>query len=696
MEAKDKILNIFRKYKVGDALINNSKEIQGEKHHPFYQVFAMPNPSEVEERLADLILKELHYGESKKDDANLNISSFKPMASNKSKIDTGEVKANIKRLLLKYWGYNNFLPIQEDSIRAILSETDSLTILPTGGGKSLCYQLPALIKEGLAIVISPLISLMKDQVDALSEMGIPSAFWNSTLSLEEKNSVERKIKKEKIKMLYLAPEGLNNNYTKKILKSNRLSFFVIDEAHCVSQWGHDFRPDYRKELAQIKKNFNNCCIHAFTATATKVVQRDIIKQLKLDNARVFEGNVDRPNLTFRVSLKEGNNLDDIVNIVNQHKNQPGIIYCRKKADVDKYSKKLLESGFDNLRYHSGIPEADRKKNQLSFKTEEANLMIATIAFGMGIDKSNIRFIIHTNMPKSIEAYYQEVGRAGRDGLKSYCYMFYSGDDYRKNIYFIEQDEKRRNIKKDKLNQIYNYCGILRCRHKTIVEYFDQEYKRNNCEACDYCLGDLDELKNSIVIARGIIRCVQECGKFGGGHIADVLFGKKTEKIVKFNHNSLKSFGLMRRAPSVQYIRNIIEQMISQGILGRVPEYQTLFITDKGQDILKGRVTPILAEPQEINRKKAIAKEQKTGMDLDTSSCDIELFEKLKKKRAEIAQKIKKPAFIIFHDRSLKEMSTNKPVTEEDFFSVSGVGEAKFEKYGQIFLKIIKEHLQQGH
>jgi len=649
------------------------KEITEEEFHLSIDEFDEPLCNEHQKMIRKIINK------------NNNMSS-EPKIRN-------ETESNIYRLLREYWGYDSFMPLQKESIQSIVDKQDSLTILPTGGGKSLCFQLPSLIKSGIAVVVSPLISLMKDQVDSLQEMGIASDFWNSSLTYEERDIIEDRIRSKSIKILYLAPEGLRNERTKQLLKSSQVSYFVIDEAHCLSEWGHDFRKDYRTELSILKELFPECSIHAFTATATKMVQRDIIKQLHLEDPKVLKGYMDRPNLTYRVTLKQGNIIAKIRRILKLHRDRPGIIYCKKIDDVERYSKQLNEAGFENLKYHSKLDDGERHYNQMCFQIEKVNLMIATIAFGMGIDKSNIRFIIHVNMPKNIESYYQQVGRAGRDNLPSSCYMFYSALDYRNHIYWMNQDDMRSEIKKNKLNQMYNFCAVPKCRHKALVEYFGQEYKGEECGACDFCLGEIDMLDEPAEISKVIIECVSSANHFGSHHVSQILYGKKTEKVRRFNHDSLITFGAMKDAPSLRYIKNIIEQLVGQGILDRDPEYQTLKVTKKGEDVLFEKVTPMLAKPPIKSRSQEIMRKRRQRMEEETSEYDSILFEKLRKKRKEIAKNINKPAFTVFHDRTLREMSQYKPKNENELLRINGVGAAKLERYGEVFLGIIQEHEQ---
>jgi len=477
----------------------------------------------------------------------------------------------IKQVLQRYWGYDGFLPLQEQAMHCVGSGRDSIVVLPTGGGKSLCFQAPALTMPGIAVVISPLISLMKDQVDALTECGIAAARMDSTQSFSERDSILGRIHNKTLKLLYLSPERLVSNGFIDFLRKNEVSFIAIDEAHCVSMWGHDFRPEYR-QLGVLKKAFPGMAVHAYTATATDRVRQDIAQQLCLENPKVLIGSFDRPNLIYKVEQR-ANKLKQVCDVLDRHKGEPGIIYCIRRADVDGLCGQLAVKGYSAAPYHGGMSNEDRKKSQDWFIEEKVDIIVATIAFGMGIDKSNVRYVIHTGMPKSLEHYQQESGRAGRDGLEADCCLFYSGGDYGvwKSI-MREMEPQGQQIALEKLNQIYSYCTGVTCRHRAILNYFGQESGKDSCDACDVCLGQMDVMEDSLVTAQKILSCVVRLNeRFGSDYTASVLTGSREQRILENGHDTLSTYSLLSDFKK-RIVRDWINQLIGQNCIQKVGEY----------------------------------------------------------------------------------------------------------------------------
>ena len=592
----------------------------------------------------------------------------------------------ILETIKKYWGYDSFLAFQEQAIQSILDENDTLTVLPTGGGKSICFQAPAIILPGTAVVISPLISLMKDQVDALKEIGVESECLNSAQDRAKNAEVAGKIRNQTLKLLYISPEMLMADFMQEMLRSIKISFFAIDEAHCISHWGHDFRAEYR-QLHLIKEIFPGMKIHAFTATAPREVQEDIIKQLKLEKPHIYIGSVDRPNLLYRINRKEKNGYDQILETLIRHKKQAGIIYCLKRADVDEISEKLNKDGYKSLPYHAGLTDEERKENQEAFSTEKTDIIVATIAFGMGIDRSNVRFIIHSAMPKSIEHYQQETGRAGRDGLPAYCYMFYSNRDMIIWEFIFQKSGGGETLYK-KLREMYSFCSIPQCRHGFLTAYFGQEYKNRKCKACDYCLDEIDSIEQAEVPAKKIIECVigvEE--RFGAEHVANILTGNSTENIIRWGHDAMPSFGIML-TETKNAVRSMIDQLLAQRYLIRTGAYFTISVTDEGRKILEGSAKPRLMRPVEGKKKKQIEKKKLKSLKKDRGNIDEQLFEELRALRLSLADKKHVPSYLIFTDKTLIELAQKKPKTMEEMKDIFGIGETKLKQYGKIFLEEI--------
>ncbi|MHC4755129.1 MAG: DNA helicase RecQ [Planctomycetota bacterium] len=592
----------------------------------------------------------------------------------------------IEKALAQYWGFETFLPLQKQAMECISDGTDSVVVLPTGGGKSLCFQAPAVTMPGLAVVVSPLISLMKDQVDALKECGVAAERIDSSLSASQHNNVFARIKKNELKLLYLSPERLISGNFLEVLRRADLSFIAIDEAHCVSMWGHDFRPEYR-QLGSLKELFSDITIAAYTATATDHVRADIAEQLKLNNPRILVGSFDRPNLVYKVQPRN-NIIKQVCSVIDRHKGESGIIYCIRRKDVDRMCAQLESKGYNAAPYHAGMEDADRKKNQDMFINEKVDIIVATVAFGMGIDKSNVRYVIHTGMPKSLEHYQQESGRAGRDGLEADCSLFYSGGDYGtwKSL-MSDMPEEAYKIAMIKLGNMYSYCTAGVCRHKAILRYFGQNLGTDSCNACDMCLGEFEYIDDALIIAQKILSCIVRLEqRFGGGYVALVLIGSKDKRIIENNHDMLSTYGLLSDY-SKHTVHDWIEQLTGQDYIEKYGEYNVLRVTEKGRAVLKGEETPRLLKPA---IRKAKVKLSKAVTD-SWEGVDKGLFEALRILRSEIAGKKKIPAYVVFGDATLRDMARKRPDSLDTFLYVKGVGEKKCKKYGETFIAAISDY-----
>ena len=593
--------------------------------------------------------------------------------------------APLAAVLRQYWGYNSFLPLQAEAMSCAVQGRDSVVVLPTGGGKSLCFQAPAMCLPGLALVVSPLISLMKDQVDALRNCGVPAAFANSTLSSAERRQVSDGIRSGRLRLLYLAPERLLTEGTLEFLRSARISLIAIDEAHCISSWGHDFRPEYRG-LRVLKEAFPQIGIHAYTATASEAVRRDIAEQLQLTDPEFLVGSFDRPNLIYKVQRRH-DRLRQIREVLDRHRGESGVIYCITRKDVDQTTATLAELGYRVLPYHAGLTDDQRRRHQEMFIEDKADTIIATVAFGMGIDKPNVRYVIHAGMPKSLENYQQESGRAGRDGLEAECCLFYSGQDFGiwKSIVEGSADSGREGALRS-LSGMLDFCTGVRCRHRAIVEYFGQRLAGDSCGACDVCLGQLDLVDDALVVGQKILSCVMRLQqRFGGDYTAKVLNGSKEQRIVQQGHDRLSTWGLLADE-HLRTIRDWIEQLVSQDYLAKIGEYNQLQVTPAGWQLLRGEVTPRLLRPVRTGKdvkppKSRVAAESWEGVERG-------LFDELRRLRHEKALEQKVPAYIVFGDAALRDMARRRPSSLLAFRQVKGVGDKKLADYGQEFVDCI--------
>ena len=601
-------------------------------------------------------------------------------------------KQQALRMLETYFGYTSFRPAQEAPIASLLRNKDVIGIMPTGAGKSICFQIPALCKAGLTIVFSPLISLMKDQVDGLLVQNIPAALINSTLTQSEFNKTMYEVRSGKIKLLYIAPERLSSNFFCNVLRALPIAQVIVDEAHCISEWGHDFRPSYRLIGEWLNSLPKRPIVGAFTATATKYVENDIKKLLGLDKANVYVTGFDRPNLSFSV-IRTPKRMDYVVHYVRQHANENGIIYCATRKDVDRVYENLTRAGIKVGHYHGGLNDEVRREMQNAYADDKLQVMVATNAFGMGIDKSNVRYVLHYQMPRNMESYYQEAGRAGRDGAPAECILLYSGQDVQVHKYLIEQSietPERQDVELRKLQSMIDYCFCSNCLRKYMLNYFGESTVWTTCDNCSSCKGSADKV-NVTKEAKAIFRAIMGTDeRYGASMITSIVRGERTDRIMRAGHDALSVFGLLSNVDE-KSIKGLIQQFVASGYLrSSTGKYPVLSLTAGAEEVLAGH-----KEVEEIRQHVSVpSRNSKSAASVvrgKSSSTSGGLFEYLRQHRKRLAEKAGLRPYLIFPDTVLIDLANLRPTTLGEFGNVKGVGEAKLKKYGLTFLQAIAEY-----
>jgi len=601
--------------------------------------------------------------------------------------------ARVLEALERHWGFDALRPHQKEAIDASLAGRDSLVVLPTGGGKSLCFQLPAVLRGGVDLVVSPLISLMQDQVAALREIGVPAVALHSGLTPDQQADAERAIRAGETRLVYAAPERVLAPRTTSMLREAGVRAVVIDEAHCISHWGHDFRPEYRR-LTDLKRALPGAAWHAFTATATERVREDIVYQLGLDDPAVLVGDCDRPNLTYRVAPRT-DARGQLLDAIKRHEREAVIVYCISRKDTESTAEWLRGQGVEAAAYHAGFSPTRRQRVQDRFMQERLDVIVATVAFGMGVDRSDVRCVVHTAMPKSIEHYQQEAGRAGRDGLPAECVLLYSSADVSRWRRLMDKtaaeagEEGPPAHQVEMLGHMQRFCTAMKCRHAALAEYFGQTAPVP-CGACDVCLNENEEVEDAEVVAQKILSCVARLeGRFGAAHVVSVLRGSGASKLRRLGHDQLSVYGLMRDTPQPA-LQSYIDQLVDQGALARTDDQRpVIHLTEASREFLKAERDVALRRPN------APAKTARPRAEADWDGVDHDLFESLRSLRREIAEERGVPAYIVFGDQALRDMARFRPLTREELLRVKGVGRKKLDEFGDAFISRVAAHSPSG-